>query len=234
MIVTCPGSFEKVFMIRRRVRIRFAKRGDLRWLSHLDLLRAWERLFRRAGLPLSMTEGFHPKPRMNFPSALAVGIAGEDEIVEIELCEERRAEDLAEQLPAFCPPGLEIRRVEIIPEGVRKQHVRSATFTLPIPSERIPELKQQIERLLGQTEYFVTRETRKEPLDIRPWIDGLGVEDGELTMRLRVSHEGSVRPREILQAIGVADLERDQGATLVRSRVELDAEPGLVKEGVSP
>ena len=63
-------------MVRQRMRIRFTKQGDLRWLSHRDLMRTWERLFRRAGVPLGMTEGFHPKPRMNFPSALAVGIAG--------------------------------------------------------------------------------------------------------------------------------------------------------------
>jgi radical SAM-linked protein len=86
-------------MIRQRIRIRFAKQDDLRWLSHRDLLRTWERLIRRAGLPLSMTEGFHPKPRMNFPSALAVGITGLDEVVELELCEERTAEELLEHLP---------------------------------------------------------------------------------------------------------------------------------------
>ena len=60
-------------MIRQRVRIRFPKQDDLRLISHRDLMRAWERLFRRAGVALSMSEGFHPKPRMSFPSALAVG-----------------------------------------------------------------------------------------------------------------------------------------------------------------
>ena len=212
-------------MNRYRVRIRFAKQGDGRWASHLDLLRAWERLFRRAGLPLSMTEGFHPKPRMNFPSALAVGIAGEEEIVEIELSAERSAEELADMLPSFCPLGLEIRGVELIPEGARRQHVHSVTFTLPIPAERVAAVNERIASLMGQATYFVTRETRKEPLDIRPWIDALTVVDGTLGMRLRVTHDGSVRPREILEALGVADIEREWGASLTRSRVELDGEP---------
>jgi radical SAM-linked protein len=67
--------------LRLRVRIRFTKQDDLRWIGHRDLMRVWERLFRRAGVALSMTEGFHPKPRINFPSALAVGIAGMDELL---------------------------------------------------------------------------------------------------------------------------------------------------------
>ena len=58
---------------RVRYRIRFAKSGLLRWTSHRDLARLWERLVRRAALKLSMTEGFHPKPRIGFPSALALG-----------------------------------------------------------------------------------------------------------------------------------------------------------------
>ena len=66
-------------MIRQRARIRFRKEGDLRLIGHRDLVRAVERTLRRAGVQLSMSEGFHPKARLNFPSALSVGITGEDE-----------------------------------------------------------------------------------------------------------------------------------------------------------
>ena len=59
--------------IRDRYRIRFGKTGLLRWIGHHDLQRLWERLLRRADLRLSMSQGFHPKPRINFPSALALG-----------------------------------------------------------------------------------------------------------------------------------------------------------------
>ncbi len=72
-------------MVRRRVRIRFSKSGMLRYLGHRDFVRAIERLLRRAGVVPAMTEGFHPKPKMSFPLALAVGIEGWDEILELEL-----------------------------------------------------------------------------------------------------------------------------------------------------
>ena len=79
---------------RHRVRIWFRKAGDLRFISHRDLVRTWERIFRRAELQLSRSEGFHPKPRMSFPAALAVGIAGTHELVEIELVASRAAESM--------------------------------------------------------------------------------------------------------------------------------------------
>jgi len=65
--------------LRIRYRIRFAKAGLLRWISHRDLASLWERLLRRAALKLSMTEGFHPKPRVAFPSALALGVESQDD-----------------------------------------------------------------------------------------------------------------------------------------------------------
>ena len=74
-------------MVRLRVRIRFSKQGDLRLIGHRDLMRCLERVFRRAGLALGFSQGFHPKPRMTFPLALAVGIEGLDEVMEVELAE---------------------------------------------------------------------------------------------------------------------------------------------------
>ena len=67
-------------MIRVRVRMRFRKQDELRLISHHDLLRTFERWLRRAGLPLRRSEGFHPKPKLSFPLAMALGIAGLDEV----------------------------------------------------------------------------------------------------------------------------------------------------------
>src|SRR5271169_6796595 len=105
---------------RQRVRVRFTKLDDLRWISHRDLMRVWERLFRRAGLPLSMTEGFHPKPRIHFPSALAVGIAGSDELLEVDFAEPIVAETVREAIVAHAPPGMTIGAIDVLPAPDRK------------------------------------------------------------------------------------------------------------------
>jgi len=86
-----PGACRRgprvLMMNRVRVRVRFRKRDDLRWISHHDLARTFERWLRRAGLPLRRSAGFHPKPKLSFPSALALGIAALDEVMEFELSE---------------------------------------------------------------------------------------------------------------------------------------------------
>ena len=96
-------------VVRIRYRIRFGKTDLLRWISHRDLARLWERLLRRAQLVLSMTEGFHPKPRVGFPSALALGVESLDEVVEIDLAEEISAKALLVRLEADRQPGLHIK-----------------------------------------------------------------------------------------------------------------------------
>jgi radical SAM-linked protein len=210
-------------MIRQRVRIRFTKLDDLRWISHRDLMRLWERMLRRAGVSASMTEGFHPKPRMNFPSALAVGIAGLDELVEIDLAEQHTPETLRSAIEPQLPPGMTLGQIEVLPAPDRKAQVNSVTFEVAVPSARHQALADRIEWLLSQWSFCIEREGRKTPLDVRPLIEQLQLEHGTLRMRLRVEREGSARPREVLQALEVANVELE-GSFLIRTRVELAGE----------
>jgi radical SAM-linked protein len=210
---------ERVPAVRRRVRIRFTKEGDLRWISHRDLMRLWERLFRRAGVVLSMTEGFHPKPRINFPSALAVGIAGVDELLEVDLAEERSADSLGKAIATQLPEGMSVKEIEMLPAPDRKAQVTFVMFEMPVPAQRCEKLGQKIEWLLAQESLPIQREGRKNPLDLRPLIATLQLVDSALRMRLRVDREGSARPREVLKALEIDDLEYE-GFYLTRTRVE--------------
>ncbi|MEX2141753.1 MAG: TIGR03936 family radical SAM-associated protein [Pirellulales bacterium] len=209
-------------MARQRVRIHFAKQGDLRLISHRDLMRTWERLFRRAGVALAMTEGFHPKPKMMFPSALAVGIEGLDEVLEIELPEEYEPERLAELFGAHAPPGLDVQSVEPLGGG-GKTRLRGMTFQVDVPAERRAFVAERMEWLRQQSSYRVTREGRSAPIELRPLIEELRLDDdGTLGMRLRVEGDGSARPREVLEALGLADVEA-LGIVLRRTAVELSS-----------
>lgn len=212
---------ERAMPVRKRVRLRFTKEDDLRWISHRDLMRLWERLFRRAGVALSMTEGFHPKPRINFPSALAVGIAGLDELLEVDLAEERSATSLREAIDGQLPAGMVVKAIEMLPAPDRKAQVNFVAFEMHVPIERCDKLAARIQWLLAQVSLSIQREGRKSPLDLRPLIAGLDLVDGTLRMRLRVDREGSARPREVLQALQIEDLEY-QGFFLTRTRVEAD------------
>lgn len=206
--------------VRHRLRIRFRKQGDLRFIGHRDLLRTMERLLRRAGLRLSMSEGFHPKPRMNFPAPLAVGLTGLDEICEIELAEAISAEEFLSAIRAQAPPGLEFTAAEIMPPGTPKPRVRRVRLTFPIPAERQPDLRERIAGLMAADSFSVSRSGSQAALELRPLVEELKLDGGRLEMSLGVTPERGVRPREVLEALGAADLER-QGSSLERTAVEL-------------
>jgi radical SAM-linked protein len=209
-------------MVRLRVRVRFSKQGDLRLIGHRDLMRCLERLFRRAGLSLSFSEGFHPKPRMTFPLALAVGIEGEDEVMELELAETTTDEELLRRLRPQAPPGLTFRSVEVLPEGSKKASVRSVAYEAPIPAPDQAGLGQRIERLLAAESWPVERARGRAAIDLRPLLRELTIDRGVLKMRLHVNSRGSAGPREVLTALGLTGIER-QGSHLRRTAVEICA-----------
>ncbi len=207
-------------MLRHRLRIRFRKEGELRLISHRDLLRAMERLFRRAQLPLGMSEGFRPKARMMFPSALAVGVAGIDEVLDLELSEAWPAEQVKAVLSATAPPGLTFTSVLVLPPKLKKAVVRRIVFDVPIPAERAAAVNEAIGRFLASTEFPIARDDKKKTLDLRPLVDQLELNDNVLRMGLVMTPRGSARPREVLTAVGAEDLEA-LGACIVRTAVEL-------------
>ncbi|MHC4398241.1 MAG: TIGR03936 family radical SAM-associated protein [Planctomycetota bacterium] len=209
-------------MVRYRVRIRFRKQGDLRLIGHRDLVRVMERLFRRAGLRLGMSQGFHPRPRMSFPSALAVGIEGLDEAMELELAEPCAAEELLERLVAHTVPGLAFPSVECLPGGSRKARMTGAAYQVPIPADRRAEVADRAARLMARPFYPVQRPGKGDTIDLRPSLMNLSLRHDTLTMRLSADRQPSVGPRDVLRALGLEGIERE-GACLTRTVVELQS-----------
>ena len=176
-----------------------------------------ERLFRRAGLPLGMSEGFHPKPRMTFPSALAVGIAATDEVMELELSGPLSADDVMGRLAPHAPPGLEFASVEVLPPGSKKAHVAAVCYEVPIPPPQRAGLPERVGRMMAAQTVPIQRPHRDRIVDLRAVLDGLSLREGVLHVRL---HDDSAGPRDVLAALGLGDLER-QGACIVRTAVEV-------------
>ncbi len=209
-------------MVRQRVRIRFSKKDDLRLIGHRDLVRLLERLFRRAGLRLGMSEGFHPKPRMSFPSALALGIEGLDEVMELELADSYPGEALLKRLESQAVAGLVFRSVEILPPRARKARVRGARYRVPIPAGRRDGVADRAARLLARSSFPIDRPSGRGPVDVRRGVRELDFRDGVLTMRLAAGRGPSAGPREVLRALELDDLEHE-GVHIQRTAVELEA-----------
>ncbi len=210
-------------MVRDKVRIRFRKAGDLRLISHHDLLRSFERMLRRAALPFHCTTGFNPKPRLVFALTLPLGVVGCDEVVELELDEELSLEELRQRLAQQAPAGLELLSVQRIPLRTTGQ-VRQVTYRLAVPPPCRPGLCDRLADLLALPACWVERtrpQTRR--LDVRPYLQALRFVDGYLEMDLRVTPTGTARAQEIL---GLLDLEAllTSGSVLERSRLQLHDE----------
>lgn len=167
-----------------------------------------------------MSEGFHPKPRISFPLALPLGCAGVDEVVELQLVETRDPQDVLAAIGRQCPEGLSFVSAEVVPPGTKKKSVERIVMTVPVPHDRRNGLEQKIHEWLAQSSYWVTRPGRKAPIDIRPYVESLELSGGMLKMVLRASPAGSVRPRELLDVLGLAELE-GEGYFPTRVAVEL-------------
>lgn len=210
-------------MARDKVRIRFHKGGDLRLVSHHDLLRCFERMLRRANLPFHSTSGFNPRPRLVFAQSLPLGVIGSDEIVELELDEELPPEEVRERLSRQAPLGLEIRSAQRI--GLKQSaQVCAATYRLPLPADRTAGLPERVAALLEREECWVERERpARRRFNLRPYLRGLQLGPNTLDIDLYVTPTGSARAEEVLQLLGLDDL-LTAGAVLQRIRLELREE----------
>ena len=195
-----------------RLRINFSKYGALRYTGHLDLHTLWERTVRRAGLPLSYTQGFHPGPRIQLASALPLGFIGRAEIVDLWINEidEVPLPPFKEILQPAAPRGLGINSVEVV-DGhcpALQTRVISAEYEITLlEMADLPELEQGISVLLGRSS--IPRERRGKPYDLRPLIESLELMHSRagdvvrLKMRLSAREGATGRPEEVLAVLGI-------------------------------
>jgi len=213
-------------MFLQRIRVRFRKQGDLRAISHLDLMRCFERALRRAGLPLRMTEGFNPHPRISFPTALGVGIESLDEVMEFDLADWVVLDDVAVRLRGQLPEGLDVVRLEM-GNPHRAAQAREVEYRLAASDHVRSDPRWShaaLESLLARGEIPVTRKRKgkDKSVDIRPFILAARLDSGSLMLRLRAGNAGSVHPEEVLGALGF-NLPGDRGEfQIVRTKVLLD------------
>jgi radical SAM-linked protein len=199
---------------RQRVRISYAKGGALRYISHLDLARAWERAFRRAGLPIAYSRGFNPRPRLQIAAALPVGVTGRSELLDLWFVEPLLPEDVLDRLRPNLPPGLEVlgvEEVDIRAPSLQSQ-MRAADYRVLVQSqEPVPALRNRVGALLEESSVPRRRQHKGgwQTYDLRPLIQSIDVAPGGageriLTMRLQASPQGAGRPDEVLDALGLS------------------------------
>ena len=191
-----------------RIRISFSKSEAMRYIGHLDLFRAWERAFRRSGLPLAYSLGFHPQPHLNLACALPLGFTSGCEIIDAWLEQTLPLPKIHQAIEPVLPPGLAIQGIENIDvqAPALQTQVTSAIYLITF-LDPIPDLAERIEQILSADQ--LPRRRRDKPYDLRPLIEDLVFISPDETglNRLRVqlaSREAATgRPEELLDEMGI-------------------------------
>ena len=205
-----------------RVRLRYTKAGKVRWTSHRDLARMFERAFRRTQLPIAYSGGFAPRPKVSFGLALPTGAESEAEYLDLELVD-RTAVDLNNvdlnnvdlnnvdltTLPArlseALPVGVEVNAAAAIDDGAPslQEAVSSCVWRVGVSGTGHDELCEKVADVIAAPTLVVTR-TRKGNLvtdDIRPGILALRVVEGVEVEGELATQPRAVRPGELVRAI---------------------------------
>ena len=192
-----------------RIRISYAKTEALRYTSNLDVHKVWERLLRRARLPLAYSQGFHPQPRINQAAPLPLGILSQVEMVDVWLEDEIPLEQVSAALQKAAPPGMEISQVMAVdpkapalPTIVRSSEYR-VTLLDPVDPD---ELRVKLDAFTTST--ASVRDRRGKTYDLRPLVEEITLESAtngyaQLRMHLSAREAATGRPDEVLMALGL-------------------------------
>ena len=189
----------------QRLRIRYAKRGRLRFTSHRDFSRAFERAVARARLPMAYSSGFHPHPRISYAGAAPTGAASEAEYLEIGLAQVVDPADVAAALAEALPDGLDVVTVVESPGGSLADRLTASRWTVQVSG--VPDLAARVADFLAADEVTVERMTKKglRAFDCRAAVVSLGTTGSaapELDLVLRHTVP-AVRPDDVLAGMAL-------------------------------
>ncbi|RLV55214.1 DUF2344 domain-containing protein [Aeromicrobium phragmitis] len=222
----------------QKLRIRYAKRGRLRFTSHRDFGRAFERAVRRAALPIGYSSGFTPHPKISYAGASPTGAASEAEYLEIGLTRELEPASVRDRLDEALPDGLDILDVVAATPGALADRLEASHWQVRLPGLALADVHQAVSAFEQRDEILVERMMKRGPktFDIRAAVVSLRAESDPdeaacAILDLVVRHgTPSVRPDDVLvglrSACGLAT-----GQTPVATRLAqgpLDPETGTV------
>jgi len=208
-----------------RLRLKFSRGEQLKFLSHLDLMRLWERAFRRAGMELAYSEGFSPHPRISLAAPLAVGITSVAELMDVFLSGRITDGLFVQKVSPQLPDGIGI--MQILPVNIEapslQSRLRFAEYSVDMKTDKDgPDIESGVAALLARETlpWHHTRDTGERFYDLRPLINGLwlaGKKDDSCSigMRLRCDASGSGRPEQVAKALGFSTLPQSIQRTML-------------------
>ncbi len=209
----------------QRLRLTYARDESLRFISHQDEFRMWERTIRRTQMPLAYKHGFNPQPHMQFAAPLGVGFSGSRELMDFRLERPLPEAEVTERLTRALVPGVRIVHLQTV--GLQATPLQAtllgADYTLRVQTAGLPDGPRRVREFLERTAIWRTRQRkgREYRYNLRPVVhelsyagptaDGLHV---ALQLRVQMLEGATGRPDEVLAELGLTDfphlLHRDR------------------------
>ena len=190
-----------------RVRIKFTKTGSMKYIGHLDTMRFFQKALRRAGVPVSYSEGFSPHIIMSFAQPLGVGVTSEGEYFDLDMKEAVPSEKMVTLLNEQMPENISAVSVVKIPEDKANKCmtlVAAADYYVGFKDddELFGRLRDKLEAFLNKEEIKVLKKTKKNETvtDIRPLIYGFSVGEKELFLKVSSGSVDNVKPQLVMNA----------------------------------
>lgn len=202
----------------QRLRIRFSRGQEVKFISHLDIMRLWQRALNRAGISLAYSEGFNPHPRMSLAAPLAVGVTSEAELMDITLTRFVSPHFFTSAVGQQLPPGTEILQAYPVAPTLPslQSQVRYAEYKVEVETEKEQKDVESALASLLSVEHLPwqhQRDTGPRKYDLRALIDDLWLIDWRsgyctIGMRLHCDSNGSGRPEQVAAALGFTHYPR--------------------------
>lgn len=194
-------------------RINYEVKGALAFLSHLEIMRLWQRAMLRCHLPIAWTQGFNPRPKLSLGPARNVGIEGLSEYLDAEFHGIVKSEELVQKLNGILPGGVSILSVREIPRGTKmleaviNEALYKVTFLNGIPADA----EEKVAALLAAESCLYVRKSPKgeKEIDLRAYILSMKIEGDTLLLAAKTGTGGSLRVAELLTVLGYWDIIKD-------------------------
>lgn len=226
-----------------KVRVKFSKNGAIRFIGHLDVMRYFQKMLRRAEIDVSYTTGFSPHQIMSFAAPLGVGLTSDGEYMDIECDSVTTSQDMMARMNAASVPGIRILGVKELPENSENAmaSVAAAAYLITFREGKEPsfDYMNSMESFLAQSEIMITKETKKNTLEvnIRPGIYDMHAQDDGIFLFVDASSSGNIKPLHVVEAYCKANqCELTENAIHVHridtfTNVGTDEEPNLISMG---
>jgi len=188
-----------------RALIRFGKQARLRFISHLDLQRFFQRAVNRTGLPIAWSQGFNPHPVMSFGSALALGWTSEYEVIDIKLSAPMGRKRTEDAVRAALPEDLPVLEVRLIDDKhpAPMAQVRMSDYIITLEGNDAEAVYGQVPAFLDRKQVMAVKKTKsgEKEIDIRPMAVAINRTDDGLFARLMLTEQHTLKPDLLVKAL---------------------------------